>query len=94
MVWNKTSAIYLFSATIIHQQYYNDHQPHFGVPGPIFSTINSSLLTVTVTYHYHVNCLSSFRECLLFCNFPLTISTMYQLAWKCPIPANKTVFVF
>ena len=43
MVWNKTSAIYLFSATIIHQQYYNDHWPHFGVPGPIFSTINSSL---------------------------------------------------
>ena len=43
MIWNKTSAFYLFSASIIHQQYYNDHQPHFGVPGPIFSTINSSL---------------------------------------------------
>ena len=43
MIWNKTSAFYLFSASIIHQQYYNDHQPHFGVAGPIFFTINSSL---------------------------------------------------
>ena len=82
MVWNKTSAIYLFSASLIHQRYYHDHWPHFGVPGPIFSTINSSLLTMTVTYHHHMNCLPSFRECLVFCNFPLTISTMHQLA-KC-----------
>ena len=82
MVWNKTSAIYLFSALLIHQQYYHDHQSHFGVPGPIFSTINSSLLTMNVTYHYHMNCLPSFRECLLFCNFPLTVSTMYQLTWR------------
>ena len=91
-VWNKTSAIYLFSASLIHQQYYHDHWPHFGVPGPIFSTINSSLLTMTVTYHCHVNCLSSFRECLVFCNFPLTISTMYQLTWMCPIPFHQNCF--
>ena len=79
MVRNKTSAIYLRSAMLIHQQYYHDHQPHFGVPGPIFSTVNSSLLTMTVTYHHQVKCLPSFRQYLLFGNSPLTISTMYQL---------------